>query len=206
MEWLKVLPPLVAIIIVLWKREVILALVLAIFTSEFLLGGTLFEHAVEGSNNIFNQVFTGGLATLDRITAVFADAGNTRILIFSVMVGALLAYMRHSGGVTALVNNLINKGFAKTERQVTLMTTFTGIVVFIESNLSVLTAGILSRGLFDKFGMSRAKLAYIIDSESVATLVYLFDNVCLVRTDVWYARFETIWITVCNWIFNLSFV
>ncbi|MCP3675486.1 MAG: sodium:proton antiporter [Gammaproteobacteria bacterium] len=176
MEWLKVLPPLVAVIIVLWKREVILALVLAIFTSEFLLGGNLFQQTVDSSLNIFNQTFVGGLATLERVAAVFADASNTRILIFSVMVGALLAYMRHSGGVSALVNNLINNGFAKTQRQVSLMTTFTGIVVFIESNLSVLTAGILSRGLFDKFGMSRAKLAYIIDSTSAPICILILLN------------------------------
>jgi len=172
MEWLKVLPPVVAIIIVLWKREVILALVLAIFTSEFLLGGLLFNQ----STSILNQVFVGGLDTLERVVDVFSDAGNTRILIFSVMVGSLLAYMRHSGGVSALVNTLISKGFAKTPRQVSLMTTFTGIVVFIESNLSVLTAGILSRGLFDKFGLSRAKLAYIIDSTSAPICILILLN------------------------------
>jgi len=179
MEWLKILPPLVAIFIVLWKKEVILALVLAIFTSEFLLGGSLFQQAVlasESSSNLFGQAFSGALGTLDRITNVFTDAGNTRILIFSVMVGSLLAFMRQSGGVTGLVNNLINKGFAKTPRQVSLMTTFTGIVVFIESNLSVLTAGILSRGLFDKFGMSRAKLAYIIDSTSAPICILILLN------------------------------
>jgi len=176
MEWLKILPPLVAVAVVLWKREVILALVLSIFTSEFLLGGIFIQQATEGSSNFFTQIFIGGLATLERVTAVFSDAGNTRILIFSVMVGSLLAYMRHSGGVTALVNNLITKGFAKTPRQVSLMTTFTGIVVFIESNLSVLTAGILSRGLFDKFGMSRAKLAYIIDSTSAPICILILLN------------------------------
>ena len=172
MEWLKVLPPLVAVVIVLWKKEVILALILAIFTSEVLLGGNLFQ-SISGMPN---HLFGGGLATLDRITDVFADAGNTRILIFSVMIGALLAYMRDSGGVTALVRTLITKGFAKTPRQVSLMTTFTGIVVFIESNLSVLTAGILSRGLFDKFGLSRAKLAYIIDSTSAPICILILLN------------------------------
>ncbi len=172
MEWLKVLPPIVAIIVVLWKKEVILALLLAIFTSEFLLGGFLFNH----STSILNQFFVGGLDTLERIIAVFGDAGNTRILIFSVMVGSLLVYMRHSGGVSALVNTLISKGLAKTPRQVSLMTTFTGIAVFIESNLSVLTAGILSRGLFDKFGLSRAKLAYIIDSTSAPICILILLN------------------------------
>jgi tetracycline resistance efflux pump len=166
MEWFKILPPLVAVAIVLWKKEVILALVLSIFVSEWLLISSIGSMA---------PIF-GSLNTLERITAVFSDAGNTRILIFSVMVGALLAYMRTSGGVTGLVKTLISKGLAKTPRQVSLMASFTGIVVFIESNLSVLTAGILSRGLFDKFGISRAKLAYIIDSTSAPVCILILLN------------------------------
>lgn len=166
MEWLKILPPLIAVAIVVWKKEVILALVLAIFASEWLL---LTEQS-------FSAPFFGGLNTLDRITGVFADAGNTRILVFSVMVGALLAFMRKSGGVTGLVKLLISKGLAKSPRQVSLMASFTGVVIFIESNLSVLTAGILSRGLFDKFGLSRAKLAYIIDSTSAPICILILLN------------------------------
>lgn len=166
MEWLKVLPPIVAVVIVLWKKEVILALLLAIFVSEWLL---LESHSYTGA-------LFGGLNSLERITSVFADGGNTRILIFSVMVGALLAYMRKSGGVTGLVKSLISKGLAKSPRQVSLMASFTGVVVFIESNLSVLTAGIVSRGLFDKFGLSRAKLAYIIDSTSAPICILILLN------------------------------
>ena len=56
------------------------------------------------------------------------------------------------------------------------MASFTGVVVFIESNLSVLTAGIVSRGLFDKFGLSRAKLAYIIDSTSAPICILILLN------------------------------
>ena len=166
MEWLKILPPLVAIAVVVWKKEVILALLLAIFVSEYLL---------LSDNNIANPAM-GGLLTLDRISAVFSDAGNTRILIFSVLVGALLAYMRSSGGVIGLVKALVSKGLAKSPRQVSLMASFTGVAVFIESNLSVLTAGIVSRGLFDKFGLSRAKLAYIIDSTSAPICILILLN------------------------------
>jgi Na+/H+ antiporter NhaC len=53
---------------------------------------------------------------------------------------------------------------------------FTGIVVFIESNLSVLASGILARGLFDKFNMSRARLAYIIDSTSAPICILILLN------------------------------
>lgn len=166
MEWLKILPPLVAVAIVLWKKEVILALVLSIFVSEWLL--------INGEG-YFGPII-GSLNTLERVTSVFADPGNTRILIFSVMVGALLAYMKASGGVTGLVKALISKGLAKSPRHVSLMASFTGVVVFIESNLSVLTAGIVSRGLFDKFKLSRAKLAYIIDSTSAPICILILLN------------------------------
>ncbi len=169
MEWFKILPPLVAVAIVVWKKEVILALVMSIFVSEWLL-------LTNGKESLVMGPVVGSLNTLERITAVFSDAGNTRILIFSVMVGALLAYMRSSGGVTGLVKLLISKGLAKNPRQVSMMASFTGVVVFIESNLSVLTAGILSRGLFDKFGLSRAKLAYIIDSTSAPICILILLN------------------------------
>ena len=75
-----------------------------------------------------------------------------------------------------MVNMLVSKGVARSQRQVGAMTMFTGIFIFIESNLSVLTAGILSRDLFDKFNMSRARLAFIIDSTSAPVCILILLN------------------------------
>lgn len=166
MEWLSVIPPLVAIVVVFWRKEVILALLLAVFSSELLLAFR--EHS--------NVVFYAFIGFIERIITVFSSPGNTRLLIFSLLIGALLAYIRNSGGVTALVNKLVSKGIAKSKRQVGTITMFTGIVIFIESNLSVLTAGILSRDLFDKFNMSRARLAFIIDSTSAPVCILVLLN------------------------------
>jgi Na+/H+ antiporter NhaC len=166
MHWYSILPPVIAIIIVFWRKEVILALVMAILSAEFLLA---FQNQSE-------VVFTGVIGSIDRVIEIVTSAGNSRILLFSVLIGALLAYMRHSGGVTATVEMLINKGVAKSKKQVGLLTMFTGTVVFIESNLSVLASGILSRGLFDKFKMSRARLAYIIDSTSAPICILILLN------------------------------
>lgn len=166
MEWLSVLPPLVAIIIVVWKKEVIMALLASVFTSELLL-------ATQQDNIAIYQAFIG---FIERIISVVSSAGNARILIFSLLIGALLSYVRNSGGVTALVEKLVNKGIAKSKRQVGSLTMFTGMIIFIESNLSVLTAGILSRDLFDKFKMSRARLAYIIDSTSAPVCILILLN------------------------------
>lgn len=165
MEWISVLPPIVAIAVVLWRKEVIVALLLAIFTAELLLVA-----------NHWSAPGPATLNTLERIVSVFESPGNTRLLIFSLMIGALLAYIRASGGVAAVVVAIVNKGLAKNGRQAALLTSGVGTVVFVESNLSVLTAGILSRGLFDRFGLNRAKLAYIIDSTSAPVCILILLN------------------------------
>ena len=74
-DWLSMLPALVAITVVLWRKEVILALILAVFTSEMLL---IIDHGISApAMAIIN--------TIEQIAAVFSDAGNTRILIFSLL-------------------------------------------------------------------------------------------------------------------------
>ena len=166
MHWYSILPPLIAIIVVFWRKEVILALLAAILSAEYLL-------AYQNKTEIF---FTGTIGSVERVIEIVTSAGNSRILLFSVLIGAMLAYMRYSGGVAATVEMLINKGVAKSKKQVGLLTMFTGIVVFIESNLSVLASGILARGLFDKFNMSRARLAYIIDSTSAPICILILLN------------------------------
>jgi len=166
MHWYSILPPIIAIIIAFWRKEVILALLAAILSAEFLLA---YQNKTE-------VLFTGTIGSIERVIEIVTSAGNSRILLFSVLIGALLAYMRYSGGVTATVEMLINKGVAKSKKQVGLITMFTGIVVFIESNLSVLASGILARGLFDKFNMSRARLAYIIDSTSAPICILILLN------------------------------
>jgi tetracycline resistance efflux pump len=164
-DWTTVLPPIVAIIVVLWRKEVIISLLLAIFTAEFLQLSLNWQAPLPAMLN-----------TIERTVGVFADAGNARLLIFSLLIGALLALVRESGGVSAMVAKLVNKGIAKNGRRATLLTSAVGTVIFVESNLSVLTAGILSRGLFDKFGLSRAKLAYIIDSTSAPICILILLN------------------------------
>lgn len=166
MEWVSIIPPLVAIFVVFWKKEVIMALLLAVLSAEALIL----------LNSVSESVLLAPINAIERTIGVASSPGNTRILIFSVLVGALLAYIRDSGGVTATVNWLIGKGVAKSKKQVGSLTMLTGIAVFIESNLSVLTAGIFARGLFDKFKMSRARLAYLIDSTSAPVCILILLN------------------------------
>ncbi|NVJ59187.1 MAG: sodium:proton antiporter [Gammaproteobacteria bacterium] len=162
MQWLTLLPPIVAIALAVWKREVILALFAAILSAEWLLAE-------------FN-LGTGFVNTVERMVSVFASPGNTRILLFSLLVGALLSLMQKSGGVSAFVQWVGRKGMADSPRKVGLLPTIMGILIFIETNLSVLTSGILARNLFDRFNMSRERLAYIIDSTCAPVSVIIVMN------------------------------
>lgn len=168
-DWMTLLPALVAIVLVLWRKEVIIALLLSLFTAECLL-------LLRQEHPAVSSLPMAGLNTLEALVNVLTDAGNARLMLFALLVGALMAYMRYSGGVAAMVEKLTTRGIAKNARQTKLLAFFTGIGIFIESNLSVLTAGILSRGLFDKFKISRAELAFIIDSTSAPICILILLN------------------------------
>lgn len=161
MDWLTLVPPVLAIALAIWKKDVFIALLSAIFVSEALI------------NNF--SLSAGFIATLERIVMVFSDQGNTRVLIFSLLIGALLALVNDSGGVKAFVKKILASGFGRTPQQVGLIPTLTGIFIFIETNMSILTSGIVSQSLFDRYKMSRARLAFIIDSTSapISTIIML---------------------------------
>ncbi|MEL8056515.1 MAG: sodium:proton antiporter, partial [Pseudomonadota bacterium] len=92
MEWLSILPPIAAIAIAVWTRNVFWALGLAILMSETFIAG-------------MNPAM-GALNSIDRAAGVFASAYNTRIILFCLIIGALIVYMAKSGGISAMVEKL----------------------------------------------------------------------------------------------------
>lgn len=84
--------------------------------------------------------------------------------------------MQRSGGISAMVERLQNSGFASTPRRASLVTAICGLLIFVETNISLLTTGILGRPLFDKLNISRERLAYIIDSTCAPVSVLVLFN------------------------------
>ena len=158
---LTLIPPILAICVALWKREVILALMVSLFSSELLL--------------LQGNAFTAFPQVFERIVDVFSDAQNTRILIFSLLIGGLIALVHDSGGVSAFVQWLEKKGWADSARKSSWLCIIVSVVLFIESTMSIFTSALVSIGLFDRYKMSRARLAYFIDSTCppVKTLIPL---------------------------------
>lgn len=162
MDWLTVLPPIAALIVAIWTRNVFWALGLAIWLSETLI--------VSGNPAL------GVLGGIDRAVGVFGDTGNTRILLFCLIIGALIAYMQRSGGIAAMVERLHSSGVASTPRRAGFVTAISGVLIFVETNVSLLASGVLGRPLFDRLKVSRARLAYIIDSTCAPISVLILVN------------------------------
>ena len=159
---LSLVPPLLAVVLAIATRQVYISLLAGIVAGQFVLGGSMLD------------VF---LASLQRFVGVFEDAGNTRTILFCTLVGALIVLMQKSGGVAGFIaavqRTLQRKEAAGATRQVQLLAWLTGILVFVESSISVLTVGTLFRPLFDDLKISREKLAYIADSSSAPVCILL---------------------------------
>jgi len=155
------LPPVLAILIAAVTRNVYVALGLGLVASETL---------ILGGNPIM-----GALMSAERSVEVMTDAGNARVLVFCLLIGALIVFMRESGGVDATVGLLDRRGLTSTPRRAGLAPAIAGTLIFVETNVSLLSSGVLGRRLYDTHGISRERLAYVIDSTSapVSALILL---------------------------------
>ena len=117
--------------------------------------------------------FAGLAGSIDGTLAMATDSGTASVLLFTFAIGALIALVEANGGVRGFVEWVERRRFVTSGRRAQLLAWILGLVIFIESNITVLVAGSICRPLFDRFRVSREKLAYLIDSTSapVCTLI-----------------------------------
>ncbi|MDP4982359.1 Na+/H+ antiporter NhaC family protein [Pseudoalteromonas tunicata] len=156
-------PPLVAILVALWRKNAIEALAVGLLLTGLMQMNFAPIEGVVASGSVLLSVFQG--------------VSNQRIIIFSLLIGALLMLIKHSGGVNAFISSLNERNLVKNQRQASLLPSLIGTSIFTDSNLSMFTAGIASQNLFDKFGLSRARLAFLIDSTcSPVSILFLING------------------------------
>ena len=164
--FLSVIPPIVAIILALRTKQVYIALIFGIWFSWLIIKG-------------WNPL-DGTLAMIEGMVNVFKSEGNTRTIMFSALVGALLIFIQFSRGVEGFIN-ILNKQIVKFENKkegysrvmVQVLATITGMLLFVETSISSLTVGTLYRPIFDKLKIPREKLAYIADSSSAPSSILI---------------------------------
>jgi len=153
---LSLLPPVIAIALALITKEVYSSLFVGI-----LVGGLLYSNfAFEGTVlHIFN----------DGIVASLSDSYNVGILIFLVILGSMVCLMNKAGGSAAF--GRWAKTHIKSRVGAQLATVVLGCLIFIDDYFNCLTVGSVMRPVTDKHGVSRAKLAYLIDATAAPVCI-----------------------------------
>ena len=127
--FLSVIPPIIAIILALKTKQVYIALLFGIWFYWLIIKGW---NPLEGT-----------LAMIEGMVYDFQSKANTRTIMVSALVGALLIFIQYSKGVEGFIN-IINKRLVKLENKksgysrvmVQLLATFTGLLLFVETIIS----------------------------------------------------------------------
>lgn len=156
----SLIPAIIMLLLVLLTRRVLLSLGVGIIV------GALFIHDfnVIGSIKEIWSVFYGIF-----ITDGAFNTGDMQLIGFLLLLGIMTAFLQASGGSRAFGDWMISK--VKTRRGAQLMAPIFGIIIFIDDYFNALAVGQIARPITDRYKISRAKLAYYIDSSSAPVTV-----------------------------------
>lgn len=152
----SLLPPILAIAMVLLTRRVLVSLGVGIVAAAFFIANFNFSESVMLVWQAFKGVFVDDGAL---------NTGYVFLLIFILLLGILTAFVSMMGGTKAFGDWMASR--VKSRAGVQIMTMILGVIIFIDDYFNSLTVGRVAMPVTDKHRISRAKLAYIVDSTSI---------------------------------------
>ena len=152
----SLIPPVVAIVLALITKEVYSSLFVGILIGGVFWSGFRFEKTI-------THVFQDG------IVGVLSDSYNVGILVFLVVLGIMVCMMNKAGG-SAAFGRWASKHI-KTRVGAQLTTILLGVLIFIDDYFNCLTVGTVMRPVTDKYKVTRAKLAYVIDATAAPVCI-----------------------------------
>ena len=149
----SLVPPIITIILALATKEVYMSLAIGIFIGVLMFTGFSVLSAIDTMFNIMS----------DKI------GGNVNILVFLVLLGIIVAAIQKSGASQAYGDLAARK--IKGKRSALFVTMALGVLIFIDDYFNCLTVGTVMRPVTDRFEITRAKLAYIIDATAAPVCI-----------------------------------
>ena len=147
-------PPIVAIILALITKEVYSSLFVGI-----LLGALFYSN--------FNPITALDAIINDGMVPAVADSAG--IMLFLVILGAMVALINCAGGSAAF--GRWAETHIKTRAGAMFATFLLGVLIFVDDYFNCLTVGSVMRPVTDKYKVSRAKLAYLIDATAAPVCI-----------------------------------
>ncbi len=156
---LSLLPPVVAITLALITKEVYSALFVGIVVGAMLFAGGNGELAI---NTLLYHESAGLVTNL-------TDISHASVLVFVTLLGTLVVLMNKSGGAAAFGRWARRR--IKTRVGAQLATILMGILIFVDDGFNCMTVGSVMRPITDAHRVSRAKLAYLLDSTAAPVCI-----------------------------------
>lgn len=160
--WLSIVPPLIAIILALIFKEVIFSLFIGIWSGVFIATGMRPGYLIRSFWEVVEKY----------VISALADADHMSVIIFSLLIGGMVAIISRNGGMAGIVNSLSR--YAKGPVSAQFTTWIMGVVIFFDDYANTLIVGNTMRSVTDKFKVSREKLAYIVDSTAAPVAAIFF--------------------------------
>lgn len=149
-----VLPPLVSIVLAFLTKNVVVSLFIGTITGCIMLKLNGF--------NIITALTQGFIDFTYRALNSLADPWNAGIILQVLVIGGVIHLVAKMGGAKAIAEALARK--AKTVKSAQLTTWLLGLAVFFDDYANSLIVGPIMRPVTDKLGVSREKLAFVIDA------------------------------------------
>ncbi|MFR1315762.1 MAG: Na+/H+ antiporter NhaC family protein [Clostridium perfringens] len=149
-----VLPPLVSIVLAFLTKNVVVSLFIGTMTGCIMLKLNGF--------NIITALTQGFIDFTYRALNSLADPWNAGIILQVLVIGGVIHLVAKMGGAKAIAEALARK--AKTVKSAQLTTWLLGLAVFFDDYANSLIVGPIMRPVTDKLGVSREKLAFVIDA------------------------------------------
>lgn len=163
--WYALIPPLLAILLALLLKEVNISLFIGIWSGAFILSGLRFDNMYYLAISLLESISKYVIHALE-------DSGHLSVIVFSLMIGGMVAIISKNGGMAGVVNKLAK--YARGKRSTQLITWFLGIAIFFDDYANTLIVGNTMRPVTDRFKISREKLAYIVDSTAAPVSAIAF--------------------------------
>lgn len=150
-----IIPPLLTIVLAFLTKDVIVSLFLGILSGALIVAG--------GNPAVALMNLT------DLLADSLSDGWNIRIFLFCALLGGLVGMLSKTGAASSFGIWASSKLKTRTGSQ--FMTFIFGIIIFIDDYFNSMTVGTVMRPITDKTKVSRAKLAYILDSTAAPVCI-----------------------------------
>ncbi|MDD2413830.1 MAG: Na+/H+ antiporter NhaC family protein [Eubacteriaceae bacterium] len=156
--FLSLIPPILAIVLALCTKEVISSLIIGILS-----GGLIY--ALNTGGGIIEMSSTA----FEAMAKTVGSPDKFNIILFLALLGSLVYVVTKAGGSQAYGDWASKK--LKNRKAAQLATSALGVIIFIDDYFNCLTVGTVMKPITDKFKISRAKLAYIIDATAAPVCI-----------------------------------